>query len=74
MGRLNLGISLLIWYICFLTLVVGLLLQSNVNGKSELELFCNFSLNYMSLPKVLGGMRGMTGLLWETSLLDPDEV
>ncbi|KAA0058668.1 citrate synthase [Cucumis melo var. makuwa] len=22
---------------------------------------------------VLGGMRGMTGLLWETSLLDPDE-
>lgn len=24
--------------------------------------------------KVLGGMRGMTGLLWETSLLDADEV
>ncbi|GJU27383.1 citrate synthase, mitochondrial [Tanacetum coccineum] len=23
--------------------------------------------------QVLGGMRGMTGLLWETSLLDPDE-
>ncbi|KAH9774711.1 Citrate synthase 4 [Citrus sinensis] len=25
------------------------------------------------LVEVIGGMRGMTGLLWETSLLDPDE-
>jgi hypothetical protein len=25
-------------------------------------------------PQVLGGMRGMTGMLWETSLLDPEEV
>ena len=24
--------------------------------------------------KVIGGMRGMIGLLWETSLLDPEEV
>jgi len=24
--------------------------------------------------QVLGGMRGMTGMLWETSLLDPEEV
>ncbi|XP_020263263.1 citrate synthase 4, mitochondrial-like isoform X2 [Asparagus officinalis] len=23
---------------------------------------------------VIGGMRGTTGLLWETSLLDPDEI
>lgn len=28
----------------------------------------------VTIAKVLGGMRGMTGLLWETSLLDPDEV
>lgn len=26
------------------------------------------------VPKVISGMRGMTGLLWEGSLLDPDEV
>jgi citrate synthase len=39
-------------------------------------MFCNFSLNHLFIMvgKVLGGMRGMTGLLWETSLLDPDEV
>jgi len=24
--------------------------------------------------QVLGGMRGMIGMLWETSLLDPEEV
>lgn len=24
--------------------------------------------------KVLGGMRGMTGLLWDASLVDPEEV
>jgi hypothetical protein len=24
--------------------------------------------------QVLGGMRGMTGMLWETSLLDAEEV
>lgn len=29
---------------------------------------------FMYCQKVLGGMRGMTGLLWETSLLDPEEV
>lgn len=29
---------------------------------------------YVVFVKVLGGMRGMTGLLWETSLLDADEV
>lgn len=29
---------------------------------------------FVNCEKVLGGMRGMTGLLWETSLLDADEV
>jgi hypothetical protein len=24
--------------------------------------------------QILGGMRGMIGMLWETSLFDPDEV
>ena len=33
----------------------------------------------LKIPKkmfvqVLGGMRGMIGMLWETSLLDPEEV
>ncbi|XP_042481410.1 citrate synthase, mitochondrial [Macadamia integrifolia] len=27
----------------------------------------------ITVDMVIGGMRGMTGLLWETSLLDPDE-
>lgn len=27
-----------------------------------------------SLPQVYGGMRGMKGLVYETSVLDPDEV
>ncbi|XP_073278839.1 citrate synthase, mitochondrial-like isoform X1 [Primulina huaijiensis] len=27
----------------------------------------------ITVDMVLGGMRGMTGLLWETSLLDPEE-
>lgn len=31
-------------------------------------------LSFVIPLKVIGGMRGMTGLLWETSLLDPDEV
>ncbi|KAK9282609.1 hypothetical protein L1049_010827 [Liquidambar formosana] len=30
-------------------------------------------LGNITVDMVLGGMRGMTGLLWETSLLDPDE-
>ncbi|KAG9137247.1 hypothetical protein Leryth_023707 [Lithospermum erythrorhizon] len=30
-------------------------------------------LGNITLDMVLGGMRGMVGLLWETSLLDPDE-
>ncbi|CAA0842505.1 Citrate synthase 4- mitochondrial [Striga hermonthica] len=30
-------------------------------------------LGNITLDMVLGGMRGMTGLLWETSLLDPEE-
>ncbi|XP_078437892.1 citrate synthase, mitochondrial-like [Wolffia australiana] len=30
-------------------------------------------LGKISLDMVIGGMRGMTGLLWETSLLDPEE-
>ncbi|KAF3632319.1 Citrate synthase, mitochondrial [Capsicum annuum] len=30
-------------------------------------------LGNITIDMVLGGMRGMTGLLWETSLLDPDE-
>ncbi|ONK61903.1 uncharacterized protein A4U43_C08F34760 [Asparagus officinalis] len=30
-------------------------------------------LGNITLDMVIGGMRGMTGLLWETSLLDPDE-
>ena len=29
---------------------------------------------YFHFLQVLGGMRGMTGMLWETSLLDPEEV
>ncbi|KAJ6750564.1 hypothetical protein OIU85_001136 [Salix viminalis] len=31
-------------------------------------------LGNITVDMVLGGMRGMTGLLWQTSLLDPDEV
>ncbi|KAG6526507.1 hypothetical protein ZIOFF_016497 [Zingiber officinale] len=31
-------------------------------------------LGNITADMVIGGMRGMTGLLWETSLLDPDEV
>nr|GMD62231.1 citrate synthase, mitochondrial [Ipomoea batatas]GMD65223.1 citrate synthase, mitochondrial [Ipomoea batatas]GMD71772.1 citrate synthase, mitochondrial [Ipomoea batatas] len=31
-------------------------------------------LGNITVDMVIGGMRGMTGLLWETSLLDPDEV
>ncbi|PWA37561.1 citrate synthase, mitochondrial [Artemisia annua] len=31
-------------------------------------------LGNITVDMVLGGVRGMTGLLWETSLLDPDEV
>ncbi|GJM90490.1 hypothetical protein PR202_ga06774 [Eleusine coracana subsp. coracana] len=31
-------------------------------------------LGNISVDMVLGGMRGMTGMLWETSLLDPEEV
>ena len=31
------------------------------------------SFDYL-VGKVIGGMRGMTGLLWEGSLLDADEV
>ncbi|XP_074560221.1 citrate synthase, mitochondrial-like [Curcuma longa] len=30
-------------------------------------------LGNITADMVIGGMRGMTGLLWETSLLDPDE-
>jgi citrate synthase len=30
-------------------------------------------LGNITVDMVLGGMRGMTGMLWETSLLDPDE-
>nr|P83372.1 RecName: Full=Citrate synthase, mitochondrial; Flags: Precursor [Fragaria x ananassa] len=30
-------------------------------------------LGTITVDMVIGGMRGMTGLLWETSLLDPDE-
>ncbi|GJN19261.1 hypothetical protein PR202_gb06516 [Eleusine coracana subsp. coracana] len=30
-------------------------------------------LGNISVDMVLGGMRGMTGMLWETSLLDPEE-
>ncbi|KAK4411005.1 Citrate synthase, mitochondrial [Sesamum angolense] len=30
-------------------------------------------LGNITIDMVLGGMRGMTGLLWETSLLDPEE-
>ncbi|CAA7407244.1 unnamed protein product [Spirodela intermedia] len=30
-------------------------------------------LGKITLDMVIGGMRGMTGLLWETSLLDPEE-
>ncbi|XP_077253687.1 citrate synthase, mitochondrial-like [Tasmannia lanceolata] len=31
------------------------------------------NLGNTTVDMVIGGMRGMTGLLWETSLLDPDE-
>ncbi|GJT32511.1 FIZZY-related 2-like protein [Tanacetum coccineum] len=31
-------------------------------------------LGNITVDMVLGGLRGMTGLLWETSLLNPDEV
>ncbi|KAF3576270.1 hypothetical protein DY000_02035969 [Brassica cretica] len=30
-------------------------------------------LGNITVDMVIGGMRGMTGLLWETSLLDPEE-
>ncbi|XP_074292477.1 citrate synthase, mitochondrial isoform X1 [Silene latifolia] len=33
----------------------------------------NVQLGNINVDMVLGGMRGMTGLLWETSLLDPEE-
>ncbi|GAB4845193.1 hypothetical protein Ancab_038602, partial [Ancistrocladus abbreviatus] len=33
----------------------------------------NVQLGNIMVDMVLGGMRGMTGLLWETSLLDPEE-
>lgn len=32
-----------------------------------------FQLGNITVDMVLGGMRGMIGMLWETSLLDPDE-
>ncbi|KAH7684355.1 Citrate synthase eukaryotic-type protein [Dioscorea alata] len=38
--------------------------------KSE---YGKFQLGNITVDMVIGGMRGMTGLLWETSLLDPDE-
>lgn len=38
--------------------------------KSELG---KAQLGNITVDMVIGGMRGMTGLLWETSLLDPDE-
>ncbi|XP_044465264.1 citrate synthase, mitochondrial [Mangifera indica] len=38
--------------------------------KSELG---KCQLGNITVDMVIGGMRGMTGLLWETSLLDPDE-
>ncbi|KAJ0037580.1 hypothetical protein Pint_24117 [Pistacia integerrima] len=38
--------------------------------KSELG---KSQLGNITVDMVIGGMRGMTGLLWETSLLDPDE-
>ncbi|KAD5802729.1 hypothetical protein E3N88_14089 [Mikania micrantha] len=38
--------------------------------KSE---YGKIQLGNITVDMVLGGMRGMTGLLWETSLLDPDE-
>jgi len=31
-------------------------------------------LGNINVDMVLGGMRGMIGMLWETSLLDPEEV
>ncbi|GKC25342.1 citrate synthase, mitochondrial, partial [Tanacetum coccineum] len=31
-------------------------------------------LGNITVDMVLGGLRGMTGLLWKTSLLNPDEV
>ncbi|XP_056856472.1 uncharacterized protein LOC108834983 isoform X3 [Raphanus sativus] len=31
-------------------------------------------LGNITVDMVIGGMRGMTGLLWETSLLDPEEL
>jgi citrate synthase len=31
-------------------------------------------LGNITVDMVLGGMRGMIGMLWETSLLDPEEV
>ncbi|XVE86222.1 hypothetical protein DITRI_Ditri18aG0018200 [Diplodiscus trichospermus] len=36
-------------------------------------MFALYVLFLNSNLEVLGGIRGMTGLLWETSLLDPDE-
>ncbi|KAJ0763082.1 putative citrate (Si)-synthase [Helianthus annuus] len=36
-------------------------------------LFLNIRCHVLQILKVLGGMKGMAGLLWETSLLDPNE-
>lgn len=54
-----------------------LLSVAEVNTNHSRFFFPNRVYNMYSLIfiwKVIGGMRGMTGLLWETSLLDPDEV
>lgn len=37
-------------------------------------LICNVFRCLRVLPQVYGGMRGMKGLVYETSVLDPDEV
>lgn len=47
----------------FLALYASLKIDNSVN------VYC-----FVHFQKVLGGMRGMTGLVWETSLLDPEEV
>jgi citrate synthase len=48
--------------------------MSTDTSGSFLECICILTYYVKLFLQVLGGMRGMIGMLWETSLLDPEEV
>lgn len=77
-GKVQLGnitVDMVTILICCLNsfLLVILLIRNCWSFEANLR-FLQSLMSWICNTKVLGGMRGMTGLLWETSLLDPDEV